>query len=100
MKLLITLITSFMLLIYSAAADETDCSKFDKVSKEYAKCNSLLLKKKSIEITKKASKEIIIAKEKASKEIIIAKEKFSKFDLKKKLLKFKNSKSYKEYKKN
>ena len=89
MKLLITLITSFMLLIYSAAADETDCSKFDKVSKEYAKCNSLLLKKKSIEI-----------KEKASKEIIIEKEKFSKFDLKKKLLKFKNSKSHKEYKEN
>ncbi|MDC1091755.1 hypothetical protein OAS36_00355 [Candidatus Pelagibacter sp.] len=89
MKLLITLITSFILLIYSAVADETDCSKFDKVSKEYAKCNSLLLKKKSIEI-----------KEKASKEIIIAKKKFSKFDLKKKLLKFKNSKSHKEYKEN
>ena len=89
MKLLITLITSFILLIYSAVADETDCSKFDKVSKEYAKCNSLLLKKKSIEIKKKASKEIIIAKEK-----------FSKFDLKKKLLKFKNSKSHKEYREN
>mgnify|MGYP001235930501 CR=1 FL=1 len=73
----------------TSLADNDDCVKYDKLSKEYAKCNALLLKKKSLEI-----------KVKASKEVENVKKKFNKSDLKKKLLKFKNSKSYKEYKEN
>ena len=50
-----------------------DCSKLDKISKEYAECNANLLK---IEDSKK---------------------KFNKSNIKEKLFKFKNSKSHKEF---
>ena len=100
MKLIITIITFFIMINYATLANENDCNQYDKLSKEYAKCNSLLLKNKSIEVKEKASKKSNEIKDKASKEINKAKEKFNKFDLKKKLLKFKNSKSHKEYKEN
>ena len=100
MKLTITIFTFFILVSYPATANDSDCSQYDKLSKEYAKCNSLLLKKKSIEIKKKASKKSNEIKKKTSKEIGDVKEKIKKFDLKKKLLKFRNSKSHKEYKEN
>ena len=76
MKSIITTITFVVLLSQNTFAEEKDCNQYDKLSKEYAKCNSLLLKNKTLGI----------------------KDKFNKSDLKKKLLKFKNSKSYKEYK--
>ena len=77
MKLIITSITFIILLSQNTLAEE-NCNQYDKLSKEYAKCNSLLLKNKTLGI----------------------KDKFNKSDLKKKLLKFKNSKSHKEYKEN
>jgi hypothetical protein len=78
MKLIITTITFIILLSQNTLAEEKNCNQYDKLSKEYAKCNSLLLKNKTLGI----------------------KDKFNKSDLKKKLLKFKNSKSHKEYKEN
>ena len=78
-----------MLLSQNTLAEEKDCNQYDKLSKEYAKCNSLLLKDKTLEI-----------KENTTKKINNIKDKFNKSDLKKKLLKFKNSKSHKEYKEN
>ena len=56
-----------------------DCSKLDKLSKEYAECNAKLLKKK------------------ATNKIEQGKKKFNKLNIKDKLLKFKNSKSHKDF---
>ena len=56
-----------------------DCNKFDKLSKEYAKCSAELIKEKSSEKYNKAIKKI------------------NKLNLKDKLIKFKNSKSHKEF---
>ena len=66
-----------------------DCSKLDKWSKGYAECNANLLKKNAE-----------ILKNKASNKIDEGKKKFNKLNIKDKLLKFKNSKSHKEYKEN
>ena len=87
MKSIITTITFVILLSQNTFAEEKDCNQYDKLSKEYAKCNSLLLKDKTLEI-----------KENTTKKISNINDKFNKSDLKKKLLKFKNSKSHKEYK--
>ena len=89
MKSVITTIIFIILLIQNTLAEEKDCNQYDKLSKEYAKCNSLLLKDKTLEI-----------KENTTKKINKINDKFNKSDLKKKLLKFKNSKSHKEYKEN
>ena len=56
-----------------------DCNKFDKLSKEYAKCTAELIK----ETTSKKYKE--------------GKKRLNKLNLKEKLIKFKNSKSHKEF---
>ena len=67
-----------------------DCNKFDKLSKEYAKCAAELIKEKTSE-----NAELI--KEKASEKYNEGKKKFNKLNLKEKLIKFKNSKSQKEF---
>ena len=63
-----------------------DCSKLDKLSKEYAECNAKLLKKNAE-----------VLKNKASDKIEHGKKKFNKSKLKEKLIKFKNSKNHKEF---
>ncbi len=63
-----------------------DCSKLDKLSKEYAECNAKLLKKNAE-----------VLKNKASNKIEQGKKKFNKSKLKEKLIKFKNSKNHKEF---
>ena len=68
-KILILLIT--LILTNKSIVLAQDCSKLDKLSKEYAECNANLLKKK-----------------------------FNKLSIKDKLLKFKNSKSHKDFVKN
>ena len=67
-----------------------DCSKYDKLSKEYAKCTSYKLKKE----TSKKPNEI---KSKTAKKIEEGKKKLKNFNLKDKLNKFKNSKTHKEF---
>ena len=67
-----------------------DCSKYDKLSKEYAKCTSDKLKKE----TSQKAEEI---KSKTAKKIEEGKKRLKNFDLKKKLKKFKNSKTHKEF---
>ena len=71
--LIILTITS----VNSSTAD--DCNKFDKLSKEYAKCKTVSIKEKTTEKYKEGKK------------------KFNKLNLKDKLIKFKNSKSHKEF---
>ena len=56
-----------------------DCNKFDKLSKEYAKCKTELIKEKTSEKYKEGKK------------------KLNKLNLKEKLIKFKKSKSHKEF---
>ena len=56
-----------------------NCNKFDKLSKEYAKCTAELIKEKTSEKYKEGRK------------------KLNKLNLKEKLIKFKNSKSHKEF---
>tara|TARA_Y100000992_G_scaffold160429_1_gene107373 strand:+ start:76 stop:342 length:267 start_codon:yes stop_codon:yes gene_type:complete len=86
MKIILFILTILIGTSYSAFADTEDCNKYDKLSAEYAKCTSELIKKKSLEI-----------KSKTTSKLEEGKKKLKKLDLKKKLLKFKNSKSHKEF---
>ena len=54
MKFIGNIIIILILLTYGAISDENTCNTHDKLSKEYAKCNSELIKKKSIKIKDKA----------------------------------------------
>ena len=83
------LLISLFSLSYSSA---DDCSKYDKLSKEYAKCTSDKLKKE----TSQKAEEI---KSKTAKKIDEGKKKLKNFNLKDKLKKFKNSKTHKEFSK-
>ena len=67
-----------------------DCNKFDKLSKEYAKCTAELIKEKT-------SEKAELIKEKTSEKYKEAKKKINKLNLKEKLIKFKKSKSHKEF---
>ena len=80
MKIIKILILSIALICtnYSIVVAQ-DCSKLDKLSKEYAKCNAKVLKNK------------------ATIKIEQGKKKFNKLNIKDKLLKFKNSKSHKDF---
>ena len=81
------LLISFINLTFSYAED---CSKYDKLSKEYAKCTSNKLKK---ETTQKAEE----IKSKTAKKIEEGKKKFNNSKLKDTLIKFKNSNNLKEF---
>ena len=81
------LLISLLSLTFSSAKD---CSKYDKLSKEYAKCTSDKLK----EETSKKAEEI---KSKTAEKIKQGKNKLKNFNFKEKLEKFKNSKSLKEF---
>ena len=83
-KILILLITLVFTNISIVLAQ--DRSKLDKLSKEYAECNANLLKKNAK-----------VLKNKASDKIEEGKKKFDKLNIKEKLLKFKNSKSHKDF---
>ena len=74
-----------------------DCSTFDKLSKEYAKCNAKLLKKNVENLKIKTSEKTESLKKKATAKIDEGKKKFNKSKLKEKLIKFKNSKNHKEF---
>ena len=84
----IIIITFTILISHNTLAEEKNCNQYDKLSKEYAKCNSLLLKNKTLEIKERTSKKTLIVKDEATKKINDLKNKFNKSDLKKKLLKF------------
>ena len=87
MKIIKILILSIALFCTNQSiAVAQDCSKLDKLSKEYAECNAKLLKKNSKNL-----------KDKASNKLDEGKKKFNKLKLKEKLLKFKNSKSHKDF---
>ena len=88
--IILLLFTLSFNLTYSYAED---CSKYDKLSKDYAKCTSDKLKN---ETSKKAND----IKTKTAKKIEEGKKKLKNFNLKDKLKKFKNSKTLKEFTQN
>ena len=81
------LFISLFVVTFSSAKD---CSKYEKLTKEYAKCTSDKLKKG----TSQKAEEI---KSKTAKKIEEGKKKIKNFNLKDKLNKFKNSKTHKEF---
>ena len=89
---IIKITTSLLLisLFSSTFSSAEDCSKYDKLSKEYAKCTSDKLKKE----TSQKAEEI---KSKTAKKIEEGKKKLKSLNLKDKLKKFKNSKTHKEF---
>ena len=74
-----------------------DCSKFEKLSKEYAKCNAKLFKKNAENLKIKTSEKTESLKKKATAKIDESKKNFNNSKLKEKLIKFKNSKNHKEF---
>ena len=88
----VTISVLFISLFSLSFSSADDCSKYDKLSKEYAKCTSDKLKK---EASQKAEE----IKSKTAKKIVEGKKKLKNFNLKDKLKKFKNSKTHKEFSK-
>ena len=86
----IIILVLFISLFNFTFSSAEDCSKYDKLSKEYAKCTSEKLKN---ETSKKANN----IKSKTAEKIEQGKRKLKNFNLKEKLNKFKNSKSIKEF---
>ena len=76
-KKLYLLVILFVMFLTLVKAE--DCTKYEKLSSEYAKCNADLIKNKT------------------SKKINEGKKKFNTSKLKDTLLKFKNSKTHKEF---
>ena len=87
-KIIISLLFISLFNLTFSYAD--DCTKFDKLSKEFAKCTSDKLKSKT-------SKKADDIKTKTAKKIEQGKKKIKNFNIKEKLKKFKNSKSIKEF---
>ena len=87
-KIIITVL--FISLFTLTFSSSEDCSKYDKLSKNYAKCTSDKLKKE----TSQKAEEI---KSKTVKKIKEGKKKFNNLKLKDTLTKFKNSKNHKEF---
>ena len=85
-KIKLLFLTLIIISINLSISTAQDCGKLDKLSKEYAECNASLLKKKAKSL-----------KNKASTKIDDGKKKFNKSKFKEKLIKFKNSKSHKEF---
>ena len=94
-KIFISIILLFYIGIKYSFAE--DCSKLEKLSKEYAKCNAKLLKKNAENLKVKTSEKTENLKKKVTAKIYEGKKKFNKSKLKEKLIKFKNSKNHKEF---
>ena len=91
MKFIKLIISALFIYLFSLSFSlAEDCSIYDKLSKEYAKCTSDKLKKE----TSQKAEEI---KSKTAKKIEEGKKKLKNFNLKDKLNKFKNSKTHKEF---
>ena len=91
MKIIKVIISVLLIYLFSLTFSYAeDCSKYDKLSKEYAKCPSDKLKKE----TSKKAEDI---KSKTAKKLKEGKKKLKNFNLKDKLKKFKNSKTHKVF---
>ena len=96
-KILFTILITLALVITNAIAEKIDCTQFDKVSAKYLECSAKNLKEKSSEIKLKVTVGAEEIKEKITTNAKSGKKKFDKLNIKKKLVKFKNSKSLTEF---
>ena len=96
-KIIFTTIIILVLVTANAIAEKIDCSQFDKVSAKYLECSAKNLKEKSSELKLKATVGAEELKEKITINAKSGKNKFDKFNLKEKLVKFKNSKTLTEF---
>ncbi len=62
-KSIIAIITFTIFIGHNTLAEDKDCNQYDKLSKEYTKCNSLLLKNKTLEIKENTSKKALKIKD-------------------------------------
>ena len=76
---LITIITIFILSSSPSFSNNTNCDQFEKLSAKYVECNAKKIKKDTVNKVEKSKK------------------KFNNSALKKKLIKFKNSKNLMEF---
>ena len=91
MKIIKIIISVLLISLFSLSfSSADDCSKYDKLSKEYAKCTSDKLKKE----TSQKAEEI---KSKTAKKIEEGKKKLNSLKLKDTLTKFKNSKNHEQF---
>ena len=96
-KIIFTTLITSELIMSNAMAEKIDCTKFDKVSAKYIECSTKNLKEKSSELKLKATVGAEELKDKITTNAKSGKKKFDKLNLKKKLVKFKNSKSLIEF---
>ena len=96
-KIIFTTLITWMLITANAIAEKIDCTQFEKVSAKYIECSAKNLKEKSSELKLKATVGAEELKEKITTNANSGKNKFDKLNLKKKLVKFKNSKSLTEF---
>ena len=96
-KIIFTLLFSWVLITSNAIAEKIDCTQFDKVSAKYLECSAKNLKEKSSEIKLKVTVGAEELKKKITTKAKNSKKKFNKSSLKEKLVKFKNSKTLKEF---
>ena len=96
-KIIFTTLITWMLIIANAIAEKIDCTQFEKVSAKYIECSAKNLKEKSSELKLKATIGAEELKEKIITNAKNGKKKFDKFNLKEKLVKFKNSKTLTEF---
>ena len=96
-KIIFTTLITWMLIAANAIAEKIDCTQFEKISAKYIECSAKNLKEKSSELKLKATVEAEELKEKITTNAKSGKKKFDKFNLKEKLVKFKNSKTLTEF---
>jgi hypothetical protein len=96
-KIIFIILITSILSITNAVTDEMNCAQFEKISAKYLECKATLLKKKTKELKLKATVGAEDLKEKVTKNANDGKKKFDKSTLKEKLIKFKNSKTLKQF---
>ena len=96
-KIIFTTLITSVLFIATAIAEKIDCTQFNKVSAKYIECSAKNLKEKSSEIKLKVTVGAEELKKKITTKAKNSKKKFNKSSLKEKLVKFKNSKTLKEF---
>jgi len=96
-KIPFTILIILALFITNAIAEKIDCDQFEKVTAKYIECSAKNLKEKSSELKLKVTIGAEELKDKITTNAKSGKMKFDKFNLKEKLVKFKNSKTLTEF---
>ena len=96
-KIIFTVLITYLLIITNTIAEKMDCTQFDKISAKYLECSAKNLKEKTEELKLKATVRAEEVKKKITTNAKDRKNKFDKSSLKAKFVKFKNSKTLTEF---